>query len=65
MRLNDNRYNEYKEWHCVFGISQEMHLMHMHGMEFSRFVENAPVLLGPDPHARHRSGFRRIFLVLI
>src|SRR5260370_5935462 len=28
--------------HSIFGISQEMHLMDVHGMQLARFVENAP-----------------------
>jgi len=38
--------------------------MNMHGMQFSGFVENVPVLVGPHPRPRHRSRFRCVLLVV-
>jgi hypothetical protein len=34
-----------------------MYPMNMHGMQLSRFVENAPVLVGPDSRTGHRSRY--------
>src|SRR5260370_28347101 len=50
--------------HSIFGISQEMHLMDMHGVQLPGFVENAPMLVTSDAHTRHRSRFRCVLLVV-
>src|SRR5260370_21888771 len=52
------------EAHSIFGISQEMRLMDMHGVQLPGLVENAPMLVGPDARTRHRSRIRFVLLVV-
>src|SRR6266849_11006444 len=46
-------------WSVVLGVSQEMHLMDVHGMQLSSSIDNPPMLICPDLCAHHGSGVRR------
>lgn len=52
------------QWAIVFGESEEMDLVDVHGMEFTGGVDDFPVLIGADFHANHGGNVEREFLLV-
>src|SRR5260370_33547925 len=46
-------------WSVVLRVRQEMHLMDMHGMQFSSGIDNLPMLIRADLCAYHSSAIGR------
>src|SRR5260370_38143843 len=56
--------DRFGDWFIVFSIRKKMDLMNVHGMQFSRGIDNSPMLKVSDPYAQHRGCIGREFLAV-